>query len=66
MEFRVLKYFLAIAKEENMSRAAEILHITQPTLSKQIKDLEEELGKKLFKRSNYLPRVRFFTRELET
>lgn len=53
MEFRVLKYFLAIAKEENMSRAAEILHITQPTLSKQIKDLEEELGKKLFKRSNY-------------
>lgn len=53
MELRVLKYFLAIAKEENMSRAAEILHVTQPTLSKQIKDLEEELGKKLFVRSNY-------------
>ena len=53
MELRVLKYFIAIAKEENMSRAAEILHVTQPTLSKQIKDLEEELGKKLFVRSNY-------------
>lgn len=53
MELRVLKYFLAIAKEENMSRAAEILHVTQPTLSKQIKDLEDELGKKLFVRSNY-------------
>lgn len=53
MEFRVLKYFLAIAREGNMSRAAEILHVTQPTLSKQIKDLEEELGKKLFVRSNY-------------
>lgn len=53
MEFRVLKYFLAIAREGNMSRAAEILHVTQPTLSKQIKDLEEELGKKLFVRTNY-------------
>ncbi len=53
MELRVLKYFIAIAKEENMSRAAEILHVTQPTLSKQIKELEDELGKKLFVRSNY-------------
>lgn len=53
MELRVLKYFIAIAREENMTRAADILHVTQPTLSKQIKDLEDELGKKLFNRSNY-------------
>lgn len=53
MEIRVLRYFLAAAREENMTRAAELLHVTQPTLSKQIKQLEEELGKKLFVRSNY-------------
>ena len=53
MELRVLKYFVAVAREESMTRAAEILHVTQPTLSKQIKDLEEELGKKLFARTNY-------------
>ena len=50
MEIRVLRYFLEIAREGNMSRAAERLHVTQPTLSKQMKDLEQELGKKLFKR----------------
>ncbi len=50
MELRVLKYFLTIAREENITRAAEILHITQPTLSRQIMQLEEELGVKLFHR----------------
>ena len=40
MEIRVLRYFLEIAREGNMSRAAERLHVTQPTLSKQMKDLE--------------------------
>ena len=48
MEIRVLKYFLEVAREENITKAAESLHITQPTLSKQLIDLEEELGKKLF------------------
>ena len=47
MEIRTLRYFLAVAREENMSRAAEQLHVTQPTLSKALKSLEEELGKKL-------------------
>ena len=50
MELRVLRYFLAVAGEENISKAAELLHVTQPTLSRQIMDLEEELGKKLFLR----------------
>lgn len=45
MEIRVLRYFLEIAREGNMSRAAERLHVTQPTLSKQMKNLEQELGK---------------------
>ena len=48
MELRVLRYFLAIAGEKNITKAARILHITQPTLSRQIMELEEELGKKLF------------------
>lgn len=52
MEIRVLRYFLAVAREENITRAAETLHITQPTLSKQLMELEDELGKKLFIRSN--------------
>lgn len=52
MEIRVLQYFFAIAREQTISGAAEVLHITQPTLSRQIKDLEEELGKQLFIRSN--------------
>ena len=50
---RVLRYFLEIAREGNMTHAAQRLHISQPTLSRQIKELEEELGKKLFTRSNY-------------
>lgn len=52
MEIRVLRYFLEIARTGNMSRSAETLHVTQPTLSKQIKDLEQELGKKLFRRGS--------------
>jgi len=51
MEIRVLKYFLTIAREENITRAAEQLHITQPTLSRQIMQLEEELGVRLFQRN---------------
>ena len=53
MELRVLNYFLVIAREENFTRAAEQLHVTQPTLSRQIADLEAELGVKLFYRSNH-------------
>ena len=53
MELRTLKYFLAVAREENMTRAAELLHVTQPTLSKQLKALEDELGKKLFIRHSF-------------
>lgn len=52
MEIRVLKYFLAVAREENITKASELLHITQPTLSKQLMDLENEIGKKLFIRGN--------------
>lgn len=52
MEIRVLRYFLEIAREGNMTRAAESLHVTQPTLSKQMKELEQELGKKLFRRGS--------------
>ena len=45
MELRILKYFLAVAREESISGAAQALHMTQPTLSRQLMDLEEELGK---------------------
>ncbi|MBR2589860.1 MAG: LysR family transcriptional regulator [Clostridia bacterium] len=53
MEIRTLRYFLAIAREENMTKAAELLHVTQPTLSKALHALEEELGKKLFVRHSF-------------
>ena len=52
MEIRVLRYFMEIAREENMTKAAEQLHISQPALSKEIKKLEEELGHPLFIRTN--------------
>ena len=53
MDLRTLRYFLAVAREENMSRAAEQLHVTQPTLSKALRTLEDELGKKLFTRHSF-------------
>lgn len=53
MELRVLNYFLMVAREENITKAAQLLHVTQPTLSRQLMQLEEELGVKLFKRSNH-------------
>lgn len=57
MEIKTLRYFLAIAREENMTRAAAFLHVTQPTLSKQMKSLEDELGKKLFTRHSFSIRL---------
>lgn len=50
MELRVLRYFLAVAQEKNITRAAEVLHLTQPTLSRQMNDLEQEMGAVLFRR----------------
>lgn len=52
IETRLLQYFLAVAEEQNFTKAAEYLHITQPTLSKQMMDLERELGKQLFIRGH--------------
>lgn len=52
MEFRVLQYFLAVTREQSISGAAQALHLSQPTLSRQLKEMEEELGKQLFIRSN--------------
>lgn len=52
MELRVLEYFLAVAREQSISAAADFLHLTQPTLSRQLKDLEDEFGKQLFIRGN--------------
>ncbi len=53
MELRVLRYFLAVAREGNITAAANFLHLTQPTLSRQIKDLEEELGQQLLIRKSH-------------
>lgn len=52
MELRVLQYFLAVTREQSISGAAETLHLSQPTLSRQLKELEEELGKQLMIRGN--------------
>lgn len=52
MELRVLQYFLAVAREQSISGASEFLHLSQPTLSRQLKELEEELGKQLFIRGS--------------
>lgn len=53
MELRVLRYFLTVAREESITGAANYLHLTQPTLSRQIRDLEEELGQKLLVRGSH-------------
>lgn len=53
MDLRILKYFLTIAREENITKASAVLHVTQPTLSRQLMQLEDELGVKLFTRSNH-------------
>ena len=53
MEYRILKYFLTVAREENITRAADILHISQPALSRQMMQLEEELGAQLFVRGRH-------------
>jgi DNA-binding transcriptional LysR family regulator len=53
MELRVLRYFLTVAREGSITGAADFLHLTQPTLSRQLKDLEQQLGKKLFIRSSH-------------
>lgn len=52
MDIRVLQYFLAVAREESITKAAETLHMTQPPLSRQLKELEEELGKQLLIRGS--------------
>lgn len=52
MELRVLKYFLTVAQEGTITKAAEILHVTQPTLSRQLKQLEDDLGTSLMIRTN--------------
>ena len=52
MELRVLQYFLAVTREESISRAAIALHLSQPTLSRQLKDMENEIGKQLFIRGS--------------
>jgi len=53
MELRGLQYFLVVAREENITRAASLLHITQPTLSRQLMQMEEELGVRLFERGRH-------------
>ena len=53
MDTRLLMYYLTIAEEENITKASQILHVTQPTLSRQMMQLEEELGMKLFNRSKH-------------
>ncbi len=52
MDIRVLQYFLAAAREGSITKAAEHLHMTQPPLSRQLKDLEDELGKQLLIRGS--------------
>ena len=52
MDIRVLRYFLVVAREESFSRAADALYLSQPTLSRQIREMEEELGVQLLTRTN--------------
>ncbi|MBQ7499206.1 MAG: LysR family transcriptional regulator [Selenomonas sp.] len=53
MDLRVLEYFVLVAREENITRAAQILHVSQPSVSRQLRQLEDELGVKLFERHNH-------------
>ncbi len=57
MELRVLRYFLAVVREGSITAAAQSLHMTQPTLSKQLMELEDELGKQLFVRGKHRVRL---------
>lgn len=57
MELRVLNYFLVVAREENITKAAQLLHVTQPTLSRQLMQLEKELGVQLFHRGKHSVRL---------
>ncbi len=50
MEIRVLRYFLTVVREESITKAADVLHITQPTLSRQLSQMEDDIGVKLFHR----------------
>ncbi len=63
MELRMLQYFLAVAREQNISAAAESLHLSQPTLSTQLKAMEEELGKQLLIRGTKGSRKVILTEE---
>lgn len=53
MELRVLKYFVTVAQEKSITKAGLLLHVTQPTISRQIIDLEHELGTTLFVRNHH-------------
>jgi len=64
MEFQQLRYFIEVAKIENFTTAAQRCHVTQPTLSHQIKKLEEELGERLFQRNNRMVRLTEFGKRL--
>lgn len=69
IETRLLQYFLAVAREQNITKAAKTLYITQSTLSKQMMDLENQLGKKLFvrgKRKITLTEEGFFLKKSST
>ena len=57
MDIRILRCFVETAREGNITRAARRLHVTQPTMSRQLKELEDELGQKLFIRTNYSMRL---------
>ena len=58
MEIRTLRYFLAVAREENMTRAAELLHVTQPTLSKALRSLDRHLHKGLQPQHGYILHIK--------
>ena len=63
MELRLLRYFLTVAKEQSFTKAAEQLHITQPTLSRQMAALEDELGITLFLRNGKRISLRDFIKK---